>query len=201
MKALVAMVAVSGLILVGSLFWAAVADMCKDEIRTRLDMLPSLLIRVAVLRTPSSVRGDLTDEWNLELRVILRETEGFPLTRLLRGVGYAADLLLRGAPAVGREMTATASAEVGLVAPKRAEVASTTWSDLFPDGRHIFYEGNNPVGFVRQIEAEFGFNPALDPRWGEQIDGDDLSFISYRFHCPAEHLDAIYGTSRFPMGS
>jgi len=42
---------------------------------------------------------------------------------------------------------------------------------------------------------------ARDPRWGEQIDGDDISFTSYSFHCPSEHLDAIYGNDRFPMGS
>jgi hypothetical protein len=26
-------------------------------------------------------------------------------------------------------------------------------------------------------------------------------FVSYQFHCPAEDLDAIYGSHRFPMGS
>jgi hypothetical protein len=200
-KALLALLAVAGLLLVGSLFWAAVTDMCKDEIRTRLDRLPYLLIRVAAQRTPSSVRGDLTDEWSTELGIILRDTEGLPLTRLVRGVSYSADLMLRGAPAVAREMTATARAGIGLTPPEPAEVADRTWSELFPDGRHIFYEGNDPARFVSQVEAEFGFSPALDTGWGEQIDGDGLSFISYGFHCPAEHLDAIYGTSRFPMGS
>jgi len=82
-----------------------------------------------------------------------------------------------------------------------AQVAETTWSSLFPQGRHIFYEGDDSIGFASQIEAEFGFSPALDPRWGERIDGDGPGFISYSFHCPPEHLDAIYGNSRFPMGS
>ncbi len=82
-----------------------------------------------------------------------------------------------------------------------AQVADTTWSRLFPEGRHIYYEGDDPTGFASQIEAEFGFSPALDPHWGEQIDGDDFSFTSYSFHCPPEHLDAIYGKGRFPMGS
>jgi hypothetical protein len=45
------------------------------------------------------------------------------------------------------------------------------------------------------------FSPAVDPLWGEQLDGDDLSFTSYSFDCPPEHLDAIYDTSRFPLGS
>ena len=79
--------------------------------------------------------------------------------------------------------------------------ADTTWASLFPYGRDIFYEGKNPVGFVRQIQTEFDFSPALDPRWGERIEDDTYSFNSYCFYCPAEHLDAIYGSDRFPMGS
>ena len=65
---------------------------------------------------------------------------------------------------------------------------------------YIFYEGDNPTGFASQIQAEFGFSPALNHGWGEQIAGDDISFTSYGFYCPPEHLDAIYGNSRFPMG-
>jgi hypothetical protein len=76
------------------------------------------------------------------------------------------------------------------------------WSELFPEGREIFYEGDDPVGFVKEIQTEFGFDPGLDPRWGKYIDGEDFDpFYSYGFICPAEHLDAIYGSERFPMGS
>jgi hypothetical protein len=197
MRATIAMVAVAGLILLGSLVSAAVTDMCKDEVRTRLGQLPHVLIRMAALWIPTAARGDLTDEWNTELDFILRGTEGLPVTRLLRGISYSADLLLRGAPAVARQTTATALAPA--LAP--AELAATTWSSLFPQGRHIFYEGDDPTGFVNQIESEFGFSPALDPRWGQWINGDAFSFTSYSFHCPTEHLDAIYGSDRFPMGS
>jgi len=68
---------------------------------------------------------------------------------------------------------------------------TTTWRELCPEGRDIFYEGDDPAGFAQQIKAEFGFDPAGDPMWG----------VQYQFHCPAEHLDAIYGSARFPMGS
>jgi hypothetical protein len=61
------------------------------------------------------------------------------------------------------------------------------WSELCPEGRFIFYEGDDPKGFRREIKAEFGFDPGPKPDEG--------------FHCPPEHLDAIYGTGRFPMGS
>jgi hypothetical protein len=61
------------------------------------------------------------------------------------------------------------------------------WSELFPTGRFIFYEGDDPEGFRREIKAEFGFDPGPRPDEG--------------FHCPPEHLDAIYGVGRFLMGS
>jgi hypothetical protein len=63
------------------------------------------------------------------------------------------------------------------LAPLRARAGEvTTWASLFPAGRDIYFEGNHP---------------------GVPIE----DFVSYRFHCPAEHLDAIYGGDRFPMGS
>ena len=82
------------------------------------------------------------------------------------------------------------------------------WQRLFPEGRCIFYEGDDPEGFAEQIKAEFGFNPREDHRWGRTLmhgpDGEDWEDPlgrSYAFHCPPEHLDAIYGNDRFPMGS
>ena len=72
----------------------------------------------------------------------------------------------------------------------------SSWSELFPDGRFIYYEGNNPEAFVEEIKRKFGFDPSKDnPKWGEVIS------VSYGFHCPAEYLDAIYGGSKYPMGS
>ena len=197
MKGVLAEVAVAGLF-VGSALWAVLTDMCKDEVRTRLDRLPYLLLRVAALRVSGAVRSDLTGEWDAELDFILHGTEGLPLTRLLRGVSYSADLLLRGAPAVAREFMA---AKIGLATGLAPAPADATWSDLFPAGRRIFYEGNDPAGFARQVLAEFGFSPDGDPRWGEPYDYVHFGYTSYSFHCPPEHLDAIYGSDRFPMGS
>jgi hypothetical protein len=190
-------------VLLGSLLWATITDMFKDELRTRLGQLPYWLIRMASLRIPADADSDLVEEWETELDVILHDTEGLPLTWLLRGVTFAADLLLRGAPAAAQEIGAgkTANELAPVLASDSKGAALPAWSDLFPEGRDIFYEGNDPVGFVRQIQSEFGFSPASDPRWGERIDGDGLSFTSHSFYCPSEHLDAIYGNNRFPVGS
>ncbi|MGD0809592.1 MAG: hypothetical protein ABSA91_07775 [Acidimicrobiales bacterium] len=68
-----------------------------------------------------------------------------------------------------------------------------TWSQLHPEGRHIYYEGTDPDGFAEQIKAEFDFDPRNDPQWGVHD--------SFGFHCPGEHLDAIYGGGfdRYPV--
>lgn len=68
-----------------------------------------------------------------------------------------------------------------------------TWRELFPQGRSIFYEGDDAEEFRQQIKAEFGFDPGDSDGWN-RADG-------WRFHCPPQHLDAIYGVSRFPVGS
>jgi hypothetical protein len=130
MTGVLATVVVAVAILLGSVLWAAVTDMCKDEVRTRLSRFPYLLIRVAALRIPRAARSDLTDEWEAELDYILRSTEGLPLTRLLRGVIYSADLLLRGAPAVAREIVAAKAGSELASGIGPAQVADTTWSSL-----------------------------------------------------------------------
>jgi hypothetical protein len=76
-----------------------------------------------------------------------------------------------------------------------------SWASLFPEGRDIAYEGDDPAGFASQIRIEFGFDPASDPRWGAHIDTETDSWDSYWFYCPVEHLDAIYGSDRFLVGS
>jgi hypothetical protein len=55
-----------------------------------------------------------------------------------------------------------------------------TWAELFPDGRRIFYEGNEPIEDVlARMRDDLGFEPTVS------------------ICCPAEHLDAIYGTADY----
>jgi hypothetical protein len=85
-----------------------------------------------------------------------------------------------------------------------------TWRELFPQGRIIFYEGDDPKGFVREIKAKFGFDPSKDRLWkggpvhfadhkGKQM--TEPFSVERAFHCPPELLDEIYGTAKYPMGS
>jgi hypothetical protein len=90
-------------------------------------------------------------------------------------------------------------------------VSDQTWGGLFPAGRHIYYEGNDPDGFCAEIKDHFGFDPSAQESWGRwiepgfvNIDGADCwveGFRSYGFDCPPEHLDAIYAPGRWLMGS
>jgi hypothetical protein len=98
----------------------------------------------------------------------------------------------------------------------------TTLRELFPDGRTIFYEGDDPQAFRRQVQAEFGFDPAGAPgvyanNLSGGLPGEDYADLQampaeiksstwdaehgWQFHCPPEHLDAIYESDRWPMGS
>jgi lipopolysaccharide/colanic/teichoic acid biosynthesis glycosyltransferase len=52
---------------------------------------------------PAGARDEVTDEWLAELAYILRGTESLPISRLVRGTRFAMGLL-RGAPAIGREL-------------------------------------------------------------------------------------------------
>jgi hypothetical protein len=67
----------------------------------------------------------------------------------------------------------------------------TSWRELFPAGRTIFYEGDEPCKFANYIRSEFCFDPSADPDW----------WNGHQFHCPPQHLDGIYGSSRWAMGS
>jgi hypothetical protein len=118
--------------------------------------------------------------------------------------GYLVDSLPDG---VGHDLAETIAGVIGDVrtlADENEIDVKKTWAEMFPEGRDIFYEGDDPDGFVAEIIAEFGFDPrncparylgfnrAEGPTWTAER--------GWAFRCPAEHLDAIY-SARFPMGS
>lgn len=75
------------------------------------------------------------------------------------------------------------------------------WSEMFPNGRHLFYEGNTPNHFVFECKTKFNFDPSACETWGVPMPMEDNpKFISYSFHCPAYCLDDIY-SGFYPIGS
>jgi hypothetical protein len=87
----------------------------------------------------------------------------------------------------------------------------TTWWQLCPQGAVRYYEGSDPEGFRAEIKDEYGFDVAdeYDPgpgvrrwAWGEWLETEDgQRFQVFAFFCPPEHIDAIYGSDRWPLGS
>jgi hypothetical protein len=93
----------AGLALLGAVVLGTFAGMLRDEIRGRAELLPHLVLRLAIARLPGSVREDLAEEWRAELAVILEHSQELPVTRLLTGLRFAGGLL-RSAPAIAREL-------------------------------------------------------------------------------------------------
>jgi hypothetical protein len=92
------------LVLAGLLLRPTVTDMCQKEIRTRLDRLPAVLVRIAIRRIPQEWREDFGSEWLAELEGIRLETGELPISGLIREILFAFGLLIRG-PTIVREFT------------------------------------------------------------------------------------------------
>lgn len=69
-----------------------------------------------------------------------------------------------------------------------------SWSEMFPDGRYVYYEGKTPDAFVGAIKDEFGFDPSENnDRWNKKS--------GHCFFCPGKHMDKLYGGGKYPLGS
>jgi DNA-binding transcriptional MerR regulator len=108
----------------------AVNTMCREEIETRIGRIPDALIRLAAARLPRQARDDLTGEWRAELDFILRDTDGLPVTRLLRGMRYAIGLL-RVSPGTASELSGSGKPiEIGYRGPTACCAAGITYRQL-----------------------------------------------------------------------
>ena len=75
-----------------------------NELCGWLELVPRGILRLAAMRLPADLRQTIyKEEWLPELLCHLREAEGRPITRLIVGIKYAADMI-RGARSVGREL-------------------------------------------------------------------------------------------------
>jgi hypothetical protein len=97
-----------------------------------------------------------------------------------------------------------ALADPAIGTPAIVTAGMKTWSEMFPEGRDIFYEGDDPEGFADAMRDQFRFDPSEHPNWEKWIEyspsGPD-GFWSFGFRCPAEHLDEVYGSGRWQLGS
>jgi hypothetical protein len=88
-------VAWTGICLAAALILAATGDLISEEIRGWLDLAPRVILRLAATQLdPSQLETIYHDEWLPELTYALRGAESRPITRLIRGIAYAAGLLI-----------------------------------------------------------------------------------------------------------
>lgn len=62
--------------------------------------------------------------------------------------------------------------------------------EMFPEGRSVWYEGEDPEGFVAAVQERYGFTLVLK---------EDPS--GHAFFCPPGYVDAIVYESDWPMGT
>ncbi|GAA2692085.1 hypothetical protein [Nonomuraea recticatena] len=105
------------------------SDLIKQEAATRLERLPLWLLRRAARGLPEECREEiLATEWVPELLHISRESEGLPLTRLVRSVKFATNLLGGPAATVGKLLKPIRASE--LPRPRDSDQADKL--DLIP---------------------------------------------------------------------
>jgi hypothetical protein len=65
--------------------------------------------------------------------------------------------------------------------------------EYFPEGRDVFYEGDDPAGFAVEMRELYGIDVTASGDWSEE-DG-------WGFEIPAGLVEEIYGSDRWVIGS
>lgn len=68
---------------------SALSRMATDEVRSRIERVPLLVLRFAVWLAPAGRRAEMRVELEGELYVACNETDGLPVTRLVRGLSFS----------------------------------------------------------------------------------------------------------------
>lgn len=75
-----------------------------------------------------------------------------------------------------------------------SEYAMKPWTDYFPNGRHVFYEGDDPHSFVREMKTKFNFDPSKNNKmWNEEF--------GWCFFLPGHCINEVYDRTKYPLGS
>lgn len=70
--------------------------------------------------------------------------------------------------------------------------------EMFSDGRHIFYEGDDPAQFIFHVKQQYDLDiVALCPNWAKEY----AEFKSFSFDCPGHLYGVLYLSGIYPMGS
>src|SRR5262249_48235807 len=76
------------------------------------------------------------------------------------------------------------------------DTSTITWDDLHPNGRIVFYEGDDPDGFAAEMRTlGIDVRAPIPDGWSTTWDTARVFFI------PPGHVEEIYGSERWKLGS
>lgn len=97
-----------------ALITTTVSNLVTEELRSRLDLMPYAVLRLAIRRLPAELQKDVGDEWLAELHHILHRTESLPVTRVVSAISYTLGLL-RTARRIGRGLIGVRTSAVTIL--------------------------------------------------------------------------------------
>jgi hypothetical protein len=171
-------------LLLGSLY-----GLINEEIRGWLSIMPHGILRLAATFLDPSQRATIyQDEWLPELSYILRCADDRPITRLIRGIKFAAGLLI-SSHRVARRLTGTSSRD-GMAARTANGTVSIVGSEEVTtgQGRAIY------VSFTEADEDHISYSNLIRLLGGDRVirsDGEKPPYYVFKapHHGRAPNLD------------
>ena len=72
------------------------------------------------------------------------------------------------------------------------------WTDYYPNGRYVFYEGDDPHSFVREMKNKYNFDPSKEGRKNNFRWNDECGWC---FLLPGYCINEVYDRTKYPLGS
>jgi hypothetical protein len=68
------------------------------------------------------------------------------------------------------------------------------WSEMYPHGRYVYYEGEDPKSFVKEMIEKYNFDPSkFNEHWNIHR--------GFCFLLPGYCIDEVYDRTKYPLGS
>lgn len=148
---LVVVTGIAGLI--GGIVITTFLALTSKELMGWLDRAPQAVLRLAALQLHPTQRESLySEEWLPELLFILREADGRPITRFIRGVTFALGLVI-AARRVSRLRPSASTQAIPIGGPLSIEYSDSTHR-LTPRQRQVLL-------LIRNSVVQRGYPPSL----------------------------------------
>lgn len=164
---------VGGVLLTLMLLWLKKA--ATEELSTRVGKFPLAVVTIAARLLPRDRRDDYRDEWVSDAEQLIADTDGKPLTRIIRNVGFAISLAVRARSL--RRLVGPVSAATVQTGKKAGRVfISGAGFDETLGGAAVEQLRRNHVLFAMADLLKRWETPNLPVR----VEGDDIDFFISR---------------------